>query len=141
MSLSEKIVALGYPSVRFVNFISDKSFQEAWSTCPSGDWMLWLCGKMSDAPGWPERKEIIAIVRKCVELATGSPLTKQSKDGPLKVLERWERDEPEIPAQKRASFCAALAEIVLKEVSRKSPEWLATFAELCRERLVVPKEM
>src|SRR5271165_3476739 len=37
-----------------------KSLATVWRTCKRGDWMLWLCWKMADEPGWPTRKEVVA---------------------------------------------------------------------------------
>ena len=62
-----------------------KSLKTAWKTCKRGDWLLWLCGKMADKPGWPTRKEVVLATCDCAKLALKR--VKAGEDRPCKCIE------------------------------------------------------
>ena len=53
--------------VEGMRWIKGKSLEEFWKTCERADWMLWLCGRMADKPGWPTRQEIVLFAADCAE--------------------------------------------------------------------------
>ena len=44
-----------------LEWIGDRTFQQAWDECDRPDWLLWLCDRMADRPGWPTRQQIVLI--------------------------------------------------------------------------------
>ena len=43
-----------------VDWVGEKSLQEAWETCPRGDWMLWLAHKMG-----VEKRVLVGTATEC----------------------------------------------------------------------------
>ena len=62
-----------------------KSLSAAWKDSKRGDWMLWLCGRMADKPGWPTRKEVVLAACDCAELALKH--VPAGEDRPRKCIE------------------------------------------------------
>ena len=62
-----------------------KSLSAAWKDSNRGDWMLWLCGRMADKPGWPTRKEVVLAACDCAELALKH--VPAGEDRPRKCIE------------------------------------------------------
>lgn len=57
-----------------------KSFEEVWTTCHRGDWMLWLFHRMEDKKGWGDlRNKTLAKVR-CVRLVEHLLTDERSKN-------------------------------------------------------------
>ena len=50
-----------------VEWARGKDLHTVWTTCERGDWLLWLCGKMVDKPGWPTHKHIVLAACACAE--------------------------------------------------------------------------
>ena len=46
-----------------------KDLKTVWETCERGDWLLWLCGRMVGAEGWPTRQEVVLAACDCSETA------------------------------------------------------------------------
>jgi hypothetical protein len=44
-----------------VEWVGDRSLATAWAECKRPDWMLWICGRMADEPGWPARRQIVLV--------------------------------------------------------------------------------
>jgi hypothetical protein len=61
-----------------------KSFSTVWETCERGDWLLWLCGRMADRPGWPTHKEVVLAACDCAE--TALQYVKSGEDRPRKCI-------------------------------------------------------
>ena len=65
-----------------------RTFAEAWQQCKRADWMLWLCGKMCGAPGWPTQQQIVLLACECAE--SSLPLFEQrypNDQRPRKAIE------------------------------------------------------
>ena len=62
-----------------------KSLAEVWEQCERGDWLLWLCGRMADKPGWPTRNEVILAACDCAE--TALKYVKPGEDRPRLAIE------------------------------------------------------
>ena len=80
---------------------------EAWNNCERGDWMLWLCGKLSDKLA--SRKKLVLTACECARLTL--LYVKEGEDRPLKALEtaeQWARGENNVTlAMVRTSADAA----------------------------------
>ena len=46
-----------------------KNQKQAWNDCERGDWMLWLCGKLSGEPESHKRKKLVLASCECARLA------------------------------------------------------------------------
>ena len=87
-----------------------KDLQAAWDSCNRADWMLWLCGRMADQPGWPARKQIVLVACACAE--TALQYVRPGEDRPRLALEAaraWVRGEVSIEDVRRATYDAAAA--------------------------------
>ena len=62
-----------------------KSLQSVWKTCKRGDWLLWLCERMADKPGWHTRKDVVLAACDCAE--TALKYVKEGEDRPRKCIE------------------------------------------------------
>lgn len=49
--------------------LEGKSFQQMWTTCDRGDWLLWFCTHMIGQPGWPTHQQIVLTSCQCARLA------------------------------------------------------------------------
>lgn len=52
-----------------IAWCAEKTLAEAWEQSERGDWMLWLCAKMTGEPGWPSRQDIVLALSACAEPA------------------------------------------------------------------------
>src|SRR6185312_2274471 len=67
-----------------------KSLQEVWDTCERGDWLLWLCGNMSEREGWPTRKQVVLAAVECA--TTALKYVKAGENRPaecLRIVREW----------------------------------------------------
>ena len=62
-----------------------KDFAQVWEQCERGDWLLWLCGRMSDKDGWPTRQQVVLAACDCAE--TALKYVKAGEDRPRKAIE------------------------------------------------------
>lgn len=115
-----------------------KSLKTVWKTCERGDWLLWLCGKMADTPGWPTRKEVVLAACDCAETALKYVNTDDDDDGPRKCIETvraWAAGtatlDDVIGARKLASASSAAASYAASARTKA----LATHAVMVRKRL------
>lgn len=44
-------------------------WETAWQRCEQGEWMLWVLGELTIAPGSPERRKLVGCCVECAELA------------------------------------------------------------------------
>ena len=65
-----------------------ESFQDCWNKCERGDWLLWLCGRLSSKPESDGRKKLVWVACQCARLAL--PYVKKGEDRPLKAIETAE---------------------------------------------------
>ena len=115
-----------------------KTLQDVWKTCERGNWLLWLCGHMSDKPGWPTRKEVVLATCDCAE--TALKYVKEGEDRPRKCIETvraWAAGTAtldEVRTAQRDANAAASA-----DADDARTETLAKCAVIVRKRLYVPK--
>lgn len=64
MELSEKLQELGACEDAIL-WAAGKTLQEAWQTCPRGDWMLWLI----EEAGMCQHTQIVLCAAKCAQTA------------------------------------------------------------------------
>ena len=50
------------PCVEAVEWLGDKTFDEAWATCERGDWMLWAYARLY----YDRNRELVGCVAECV---------------------------------------------------------------------------
>jgi hypothetical protein len=74
--------------------LDGKNFQQMWTTCERGDWLLWFCTHMIGQPGWPTHQQIVLASCQCARLSLrhikpsqGRPLTA------IETAEAWARGE------------------------------------------------
>lgn len=48
---------------------TQSSAQSMWDNCERGDWLLWLCGKLSGNVGSDSRKKLVWTACQCARLA------------------------------------------------------------------------
>lgn len=89
-----------------------QSFYHVWTTCERGDWLLWLCARMTGKDGWPTRQQLTLAACDCAELAL--KYVESGEDRPRLAIEtarKWARGEAtldEVRSARRAA-CAAYA--------------------------------
>jgi len=74
-----------------------ETFEEAWSRCERGDWMLWLMGKRAGEPDSDSRRQLVLAACQCARLAL--PYVQKGEERPLKAIEtaeKWARREDNI---------------------------------------------
>lgn len=85
-----------------------KSFEEVWTTCDRGDWMLWLAKKMQDKEGWGDLRNLTMAKVKCASLVTHLMKDERSLNA-LAVAERFangEATKDELDAAAYAAYAA-----------------------------------
>ncbi len=94
-----------------VKWAKGKSLHSVWTTCKRGDWLLWLCGKMVDKPGWATRQEVVLAACACAETALPTFEKKYPNDKrPYEAIEtarKWAGGEASIEDVRKASTAAA----------------------------------
>ena len=125
-----------------------KSLSAAWKDSKRGDWMLWLCGRMADKPGWPTRKEVVLAACDCAELALKH--VPAGEDRPRKCIETvraWAAGtatlDDVLTARRAADAYAAYAADAAAYATdatdnRVRAKTLAKCADLVRDRLQIP---
>ena len=100
-----------------VRWLGDRTLSQAWSECERPDWMLWLCGKMSDQPGWPTRQHIVLIACDIAEsvlpiFERRYPADKRPRTA-IEIARRWVSGEANevraARARRDASYAASSA--------------------------------
>src|SRR6185312_10141810 len=87
-----------------------KSLQEVWDTCERGDWLLWLCGNMSEREGWPTRKQVVLAAVECA--TTALKYVKAGENRPaecLRIVREWCAGNATIEQVREARNAAAAA--------------------------------
>jgi hypothetical protein len=85
--------------------------QRGWDECERGDWMLWLCGRLSGKPGSDARKKLVLCACECARLSLKH--VRAGEDRPrvaIETAERWARgDESVSLADVRKAAASAYA--------------------------------
>ena len=69
--------------------------QTIWDTCPRGDWMLWLLGKLAGPPGSDSRRQLAYCAAECAALVL--PIWEErypDDDRPRKAIEAAKNGDP-----------------------------------------------
>ena len=66
-----------------------ETLEEAWAKCERGDWMLWLCGRLSGEPESDSRKKLVLAACECARLSL--PYVREGEERPLKTIETAEQ--------------------------------------------------
>jgi hypothetical protein len=110
-----------------VDWVGDRELPQAWAECERADWMLWLCGRMMDQPGWPNIKQIVGVA--CTIAEDALPLWEQRypKDKTphacLEIIRLWIADKATIAnvgtarRKIRYSWAAAVAAVAAAAVA------------------------
>jgi hypothetical protein len=115
MNSAELASLLGqhHACVEAVEWTEGKSLEEAWESCERADWMLWICGKMVGAEGWPTRQDLVLAACACAESVLEFFEKKYPKDErPRKAIEAaraWARGESTRKAVRSAASAAYAA--------------------------------
>ena len=65
----------------------------AWKTCPRGDWMLWLLGKLSGEPESNTRSKVVLCACQCARLSLKHVKGEGRPLAAIETAERWARGE------------------------------------------------
>jgi hypothetical protein len=82
--------------------------QQAWDDCHRGDWMLWLCGKLSGEPESEGRKLLVLAACECARLSI--MYVAEGEERPLnalEIVESWAKNEGTTIEEVRAAASAA----------------------------------
>lgn len=97
-----------------ITWADGKSLRRVWKTCGRGDWMLWLCGRMSGKEGWPTRQAVVLVACLCAERALPLWEKKYPKDKrphvAIETARRWAQGKAtitEVRSAADAAFAAA----------------------------------
>ena len=104
---NKMLVKLGACS-EAVEWVGDKSPAVAWKTCKRGDWMLWLCGKLSGEPGGKGRKKLVLAACACARLSL--KYVRKGEKRPLKAIqtaEAWARGKRGVTIEQVRTAAAA----------------------------------
>jgi len=77
-----------------IDWIKDRTIQQAWNDCHCGDWMLWLLEQMKEKEGWLDEKEIMLLGCWCSRRAL--KYIPEGETRSLKAIEakeKWARGE------------------------------------------------
>jgi len=77
-----------------IDWVEDRTIQQAWKDCPHGDWMLWLLEEMEGEKGWLDEKEIMLLGCWCARRVL--KYIPEGETRPLKAIEAkeaWARGE------------------------------------------------
>jgi hypothetical protein len=116
-----------------------KSLAQTWRTCERGDWLLWLCGKMVDKPGWSTRAQLVLAACSCAE--TSLKYVPSGEDRPRAAIEtarKWARGKATIEEVRRAAAAANAADAADAAADAAYAKALAECAELVRRELSEP---
>ena len=99
-----------------VKWCEGKTLPQAWSECQRADWMLWLCSKMIEKNGWPDRKTLVLAACLCAETALKFWEKKHPTDKrphiSIETARKWAGGEAtidEVKAAAAAAYAAAAA--------------------------------
>ena len=120
-----------------VTWAEGKTFAEAWKSCQRGDWMLWLCGKMSGEKSWPTRREVVLAACACAE--TALKYVPKGEDRPRLAIETARRWADGKATLQEVRVAAAYAAAYAAYAARKNI--LNKCADICRHMLTVTKEV
>ena len=88
----------------------------AWQACERGDWMLWICGRLSGAAESERRKQLVLCACDCARLSL--PLFEKRYPGDqrlrtcIETAERWAKGDAtmdELRAARAAAYAAYAA--------------------------------
>jgi len=96
-----------------IDWVEDRTIQQAWKDCSHGDWMLWLLEMMKKEEGWPDEKQNTLFGCWCARRAL--KYVPEGETRPLKAIEakeKWAKGEitrEEMIAARTAARSVALA--------------------------------
>jgi len=93
-----------------VKWAHGKTLHNVWNTCPRGDWLLWLVGRMADKKGWPTRQQVVLAACDCAE--TTLKHVPRGEDRPrlaIKTARAWARGKATIDDANAAAYAASAA--------------------------------
>lgn len=105
-TLDEMLVALR-ACVAARAWAKGKTLDEAWATCPRGDWMLWLAGRAG-----VERKTVVLAACACARLALKHVPEGEARPlAAIETAEKWARGEEGVTMEdvRKARRAAAYA--------------------------------
>jgi len=89
-----------------IDWVEDRTIQQAWKDCQRGDWMLWLLEQIEGEKGWLDEKEIMLLGCWCARRAL--KYIQEREIRPLKAIEAKEAwAKGEITREEMDAACAA----------------------------------
>jgi len=146
LKLKEKLIKINSCS-EAVKWIGGRGLQKAWTECNRADWMLWLCGKMVDKPGWPTRQKLVLVACDCASRAL--KYVPDGEDRPRKAIETaraWTKGRATIEQVRDAAAAAdavyaAAADAVYAADAAARKKELKIMANMIRRKIKVPKTL
>jgi len=77
-----------------IDWVEDRTIEQAWNDCHHGDWMLWLLEEMKGEKGWPDEKQNTLLGCWCARRAL--KYIQEEETRPLKAIEtkeKWAKGE------------------------------------------------
>lgn len=91
-----------------VKWCAGRRVAAAWRECERGDWMLWLCGRLSGKPGSKARRKLVLCACECARLSL--QFVPAGELRPLRAIEtaeRWARGDRSVTLDDVRSAAAA----------------------------------
>jgi len=93
-----------------IDWVEDRTIQQAWNDCRRGNWMLWLLEEMKEEEGWLDEKEIMLLGCWCSRRALKyMPEGETRSLKAIEAKEAWARGEitrEEMVAARPAAWAA-----------------------------------
>jgi hypothetical protein len=112
-----------------INWVEDRTLEQAWRDCHRGDWMLWLLEEMGGKEGWLNEKEIMLLGCWCTRRAL--KYVSEEEKRPLKAIEAkeaWIRGKITIKEMITALDAAVVAAFTTSSVTAWDAAWDAASA-------------
>jgi hypothetical protein len=87
MTLKQYLIDIG-ACLEVIEWIENKTLQEAWQQCDRSDWMLWFLTVQRVKPSWPTYKEIVVFL--CDILSESQDQISQCH---VDYVRNWAKDE------------------------------------------------
>ena len=106
-----------------------KDLKTVWETCERGDWLLWLCGHMVGAEGWPTRQEVVLAACDCAETALRYVEPGETRPAEcIRVVRAWAEGKATIKQVREVSRAADAAADAAAYAAAAAAAYAAAYA-------------
>ena len=103
-----------------------------WVNCGRGDWMLWLCGKLSGEPEGEECKRLVLVACDCARLALPHATDPQVLVA-IETAERWVNGRATIQDFRDAAYAAANEAVYAAANAAANAAYVAVYAAVQKQ--------